>query len=148
MLKEILKNYRKKAICATLGRSSTGIMVIIFIAFMIVMVEYAVPSGDIKLIVKLGITYMFVNIFRAMATFFEDFSNINMEKNICADYREKIFVKLQNMKQADMDFLKAGDILENMLNDTKEISKYYTWGIDRSYAGGVFRLIGQLLWFL
>ena len=145
MLKEILKNYRKKAICATLGRSSTSIMVIIFIAFMIVMVEYAVPSGDIKLIVKLGITYMFVNIFRAIATFFEDFSDINMEKNICADYREKIFVKLQNMKQADMDFLKAGDILENMLNDTKEVSKYYIWGIDRSYAGGVFRLIGSLL---
>ncbi len=145
MFKEIFNNYRKKAICATLGRSATSIMVIVFIAFMIVMVEYAIPSGDINLIVKLGITYMFVNIFRAIATLFEDFSDINMKKNICADYREKIFVKLQNMKQADIESLKTGDILENMLNDTKEVSKYYTWGIDRSYMGGVFRLIGSLL---
>lgn len=145
MFKEIFNNYRKKALCATLGRSATSIMVIVFIAFMVVMVEYAIPSGDIKLIVKLGITYMFVNLFRTIATLFEDFSDINMEKNVGADYREKIFVKLQNMKQADMDYLKAGDILENMLNDTKEVSKYYTLGIDHSYTGGVFRLIGTLL---
>ncbi len=145
MLKEIFNNYRKKALCATLGRSATSIMVIVFIAFMIVMVEYAIPSGDINLIVKLGITYMFVNIFRAIVTLFEDFSDVNMEKNICADYREKIFVKLQNMKQADMDCLEVGVVLENILNDTKEVAKYYTWGINRSYAGGVFRLMGSLL---
>ena len=89
MFKEIFNNYRKKALCATLGRSATSIMVIVFIAFMIVMVEYAIPSGDINLIVKLGITYMFVNIFRAIVTLFEEFCDVNMDlcrlsrKNIC-----------------------------------------------------------------
>lgn len=144
MFEEIFKNYKKSAIYSTLGRTGTSIMVVIFIAFMIVMVEYAIPSGDSKLIVKLGIAYIFVNILRAITTFGEDFAEIKMEKDIAADYREKIFLKLQNMKQIELDTLKAGDVLESMLNDTKEISKYYTSGIDRSYAGGVLRLIGTL----
>lgn len=133
------------AIHASLGRMATSFMVIIFITFMILMVEYAIPSGDIKLIGKLGLVYVFVNILRAVATFYEDFSDIEMEKNVSADYREKIFIKLQNMKQAEIDYLKVGDILENMLNDTKEVGKFYTWGIDRSYTGGLLRLIGTLV---
>lgn len=145
MLKEIFNNYKKSAINSTLGRIATGVMVVVFISFMIAMVEFAIPSGDVKLIVKLGTTYVFVNILRAIATFWEDFSEIKMEKDVAADYREKIFVKLQNMKQTEIDHLKAGEILENMLNDTKEVSKYYTWGIDRSYAAGLLRLMGSLI---
>lgn len=148
MFREIFKNYKKYAIWCTLGRAATSIMVVVFIVFMIVMVEYAIPSGDMKLIAKLGITYLFVNLLRAIVTFWEDFADVNMEKNIAADEREKIFVKLQNMKQAEIDQLKTGDVLENMLNDTKEVSKYYIRGIDRSYTGGVLRLIGCLLVFM
>ncbi len=144
MFQEIFKNYKKSAIHSTLGRTLTSIMVVIFIAFMIIMVEYAIPSGDSKLIVKLGMSYVFVNILRAITTFYEDFSETKMEKDIAADYREKIFLKLQNMKQIEIDSLKAGDILENMINDTKEVSKYYEDGIDRSYTAGVLRLIGTL----
>lgn len=144
MFQEIFKNYKKSAIHSTLGRTLTSIMVVIFIAFMIIMVEYAIPSGNRQLIIKLGIAYIFVNIVRAITTFYEDFSETKMEKDIVADYREKIFLKLQNMKQIEIDTLKAGDILENMINDTKEVSKYYIDGIDRSYAGGVLRLVGTL----
>ena len=144
MFQEIYKNYKKSAIHSTLGRTLTSIMVVIFIAFMIIMVEYAIPSGNRQLIIKLGIAYIFVNIVRAITTFYEDFSETTMEKDIAADYREKIFLKLQNMKQIEIDTLKAGDILENMINDTKEVSKYYIDGIDRSYAGGVLRLVGTL----
>lgn len=144
MFQEIFKNYKKSAIHSTLGRTLTSIMVVIFIAFMIIMVEYAIPSGDSKLIVKLGMSYVFVNILRAITTFYEDFSETKMEKDIAADYREKIFLKLQNMKQIEIDTLKAGDILENMINDTKEVSKYYIDGINRSYTAGVLRLIGTL----
>lgn len=144
MFQEIFKNYKKSAIHSTLGRTLTSIMVVIFIAFMIIMVEYAIPSGDSKLIVKLGMSYVFVNILRAITTFYEDFSETKMEKDIAADYREKIFLKLQNMRQIEIDTLKAGDILENMINDTKEVSKYYIDGIDRSYTAGVLRLIGTL----
>ncbi len=144
MFQEIFKNYKKSAIHSTLGRTLTSIMVVIFIAFMIIMVEYAIPSGNRQLIIKLGIAYIFVNIVRAITTFYEDFSETTMEKDIAADYREKIFLKLQNMKQIEIDTLKAGDILENMINDTKEVSKYYIDGIDRSYAGGVLRLVGTL----
>ena len=144
MFREIFKNYKKSAIHSTLGRTLTSVMVIIFIAFMIAMVEYAIPSGNRQLIIKLGITYIFVNVVRAITTFYEDFSETTMEKDIAADYREKIFLKLQNMKQIDLDTLNAGDILENMINDTKEVAKYYMDGIDRSYAGGVLRLVGTL----
>lgn len=144
MFQEIFRNYKKSAIHSTLGRTLTSVMVIIFIAFMIAMVEYAIPSGDRELIVKLGIAYIFINIVRAITTFYEDFSETTMEKDIAADYREKIFLKLQNMKQIDLDTLNAGDILENIINDTKEVSKYYEDGINRSYAGGVLRLIGTL----
>lgn len=144
MFQEIFKNYKKSAIHSTLGRTLTSIMIVIFIAFMIIMVEYAIPSGDSKLIIKLGMSYVFVNILRAVTTFYEDFSETKMEKDIAADYREKIFLKLQNMKQIEIDTLKAGDILENMINDTKEVSKYYIDGIDRSYTAGVLRLIGTL----
>lgn len=145
MLKEIVKQYKKSAIHSTLGRVATSVMVIVFISFMIVMVEYGIPSGDIELITKLGIAYVFVNILRAVTTFWEDFSEVKMEKDVAADFRERIFVKLQNMKQAEIDHLKAGDILENMLNDTKEIAKYFTWGIGRSYSAGLLRLIGTLV---
>ncbi len=144
MLKEIFKAYKKIAIHSTLGRIATSIMVVVFISFMVIMVEFAIPSKDIDLIIKLGILYLLVNILRAIATFWEDFSEVKLEKNVEADYREKIFVKLQNMKQFEIEQLKAGDILENMLNDTKEVARYYTWGIDRSYAAGLLRLIGSL----
>lgn len=144
MFKKIWNEYKKLAFHASLGRTLTSVMVVVFIAFMIVMVEFAIPSGDLKLIIKLGISYVIVNVIRAMATFYEDFSDNNLQRNMEADYREKIFVKLQNMKQIEMDQLSAGGILENMLNDTKEIARYWTWGIDRSYTGGLLRLVGCL----
>lgn len=144
MFRKIWDEYKKLAFHASLGRTLTSVMVVVFIAFMIVMVEFAIPSGDLKLIIKLGISYVIVNVIRAVATFYEDFSDNNLQRNMEADYREKIFVKLQNMKQIEMDQLSAGSILENMLNDTKEIARYWTWGIDRSYTGGLLRLIGCL----
>lgn len=142
MFRKIWNEYKKLAFHASLGRALTSMMVVVFIAFMIVMVEFAIPSGDFKLIIKLGISYVIVNVIRAVATFYEDFSDNNLQRNMEADYREKIFVKLQNMKQIEMDQLSAGGILENMLNDTKEIARYWTWGIDRSYTGGLLRLVG------
>ncbi len=145
MLKEIFNHYKKIAIYAILGRIATTVMVIVFISFMIVMVEFAIPSGDIELIVKIGIMYAFVNILRAVATFGEEFSETKMVKDIAADYREKIFVKLQKMQQADIDYLKVGDILENMLNDTKEVARFFVWGVNFPYVGGLFRLIGTLV---
>lgn len=145
MFKEIWNSYKKLAMHSTLGRVLTSIMVVVFIAFMIVMVEFAIPNGDIQLIVKLGVIYMFVNILRAITTFYEDFSENALEKNVEADYREKIFVKLQNMKQIEIERLNAGSILENILNDTKEVGKYWTWGIDRPYSAGLLRLVGSLI---
>lgn len=58
MFQEIFKNYKKSAIHSTLGRTLTSVMVVIFIAFMIIMVEYAIPSGNRQLIIKLGIAYI------------------------------------------------------------------------------------------
>lgn len=145
MFKGIWNSYRKLAIHSTLGRILTSIMVVVFIAFMIVMVEFAIPNGDTQLIIKLGIIYMFVNILRAITTFYEDFSENSLEKNVEADYREKIFVKLQNMKQIEIERLNAGSILENILNDTKEVGKYWMMGINRTYSAGLLRLVGSLV---
>ncbi len=144
MFREIWSRYRKMAINAAMGSTVTTIAIVLFITFMIIMVEYAVPSGDIKLIVKLGVIYVVVNLFRAVVNFWEDFAETDLQKNVEADYREKIFVKLQNMQQSEIDHLNAGNVLENMLNDTKEMGKYWDWGIDRSYTRGLLRLIGTL----
>lgn len=144
MFREIWSRYRKMAINASMGSIITTIAIVLFITFMIVMVEYAVPSGDIKLIVKLGVIYVIVNLFRAVVNFWEDFAATDLQKNVEADYREKIFVKLQNMQQSEIDHLNAGNVLENMLNDTKEMGKYWELGIDRSYTRGLLRLIGTL----
>ena len=120
-------------------------MVVAFIAYMIVMVEYAIPSKNIKLILILGISYFVVNILRAIATFFEDFNDAGFEKELQADYREKIFKKLQNTKQSELDKIQVGEILENIINDTKEFSMWYGTGICRSYFAGIVRLVGTLL---
>lgn len=120
-------------------------MVVAFIAYMIVMVEYAIPSKNIKLILILGISYFSVNILRAIATFFEDFNDTGFEKELQADYREKIFKKLQNTKQSELDKIQVGEILENIINDTKEFSMWYGTGICRSYFAGIVRLVGTLL---
>lgn len=144
MFREVWSRYRKKAMNAVLGNFFTTVMITVFIAFMIVMVEFAVPSGDVKLIVKLGVSYIVVNLLRATVNFWEDFAENDLQKNMEADYREKIFVKLQNMQQIEIDRLNAGNVLENMLNDTKEIAKYWDWGIDRSYTRGLLRLVGTL----
>lgn len=120
-------------------------MVVAFIAFTIVMVEYAIPSKDIKLIIVLGISYFGVNILRSVATFFEDFNNEGFEKELQADYRQKIYIKLQNTKQSNLDKIRVGEILENIINDTKEFSRWYGTGICRSYFGGIVRLIGTLI---
>ena len=50
ILLKLLKNLEKEINCFILIR-----MVVVFIAFTIVMVEYAIPSKDIKLIIILGI---------------------------------------------------------------------------------------------
>lgn len=144
MFSKIWNSYKRLAIHSSLGRILTSIMVVVFIAFMIVMVEFAIPNGDIELIVKLGIVYMLVNILRAITTFYEDFSENALQKNVEADYREKIFAKLQNMKQIEIECLNAGSVLENILNDTKEVGKYWMDGINRSYFAGLLRLVGSL----
>lgn len=119
-------------------------MVVAFIAYTIIMVEYAIPSKDINLILILGISYFVVNILRSITTFFEDLNDVGLEKELQADYREKIYKKLQNIKQSNIDKVRVGEILENIINDTKEFSKWYGAGICRSYFGGIVRLLGTL----
>lgn len=109
------------------------------------MVEYAIPSEDINLIIKSGIAYFIINILRSITTLFEDLNSESFEKELEADYREKIYQKIQNMKQKDLDKIRVGEILENIINDTKEISRWFTSGICRAYFGGIIRLIGTLL---
>ncbi len=144
MLKKIFKEYKKQVLKVSLGRIGTSIMVITFISFMIIMIEYAIPSKDINLIIKLGVIYFIVNIFRGLITIYEDINHNAFEKEIEADYREKIFLKLHKMKQKEIDRIKVGEVLENVINDTKEFSKYYTFGICRAYFGGILRLLGTL----
>lgn len=145
MLKEIKEQYRKETIKIAIGWFITSIMVVTFIAFTIVMVEYAIPSKDINLIIKLGIIYFGLNILRAIATFYEDLNHEAFDVKVQADYREKIFIKLQKMNQSEIDKIRVGEILENMLNDTKEFSRFYGTGICRSYYGGIIRLLGTLI---
>lgn len=144
MFKELWKRYKKETIKILAGWALTSIMVVLFIAFMIVMVEYAIPSKDIGLIIKLSILYFGVNILRTVATFFEDLNDGGYTKAIEADYREKIFLKVQRISQNELDRMKLGEVLENILNDTKEVGKYIGSGIARSYCGGVMRLLGTL----
>ena len=120
-------------------------MVVVFIAFMIVMVEYAIPSKDVKLIILLGISYFCVNILRSIATFFEDLNDEGFQKELEADYREKIYIKLQKTTQSEIDKIRVGEILENIINDTKEFARWYGTGICRSYFAGIIRLVGTLL---
>lgn len=110
-----------------------------------IMVEYAIPSKDINLIIVVGVIYFGVNILRAVANFFEDLNDEGFEKEIESDYRERIYLKLQNMKQNELDKIRVGEILENIINDTKEFSRWYGTGICRSYLGGIIRLVGVLL---
>ena len=144
MLEQIKKQYKKETIKIAIGWTLTSIMVVLFISFTIIMIEYAIPSKDINLIIKLGIIYLGVNILRAIVTFFEDLNTDAFTTKIQADYREKIFVKLPKMNQNEIDKIRVGEILENMLNDTKEFSKFYGIGICMSYYGGVIRLLGTL----
>lgn len=120
-------------------------MVVAFIAYTIVMIEYAIPSKDINLILIFGISYFAINILRSIATFFEDLNDVGFEKELQANYREKIYKKLQNTKQSELDKIQVGEILENIINDTKEFSKWYGTGICRSYFAGIVRLVGTLL---
>jgi len=145
MLKDIIKNYKKQSFKVAIGWLITSLMIVAFIAFTIVMVEYAIPSKDINLIIKLGLAYFGVNILRSIATFFEDFSDEELNKELEADYREKIYLKLQKLTQSEIDKIKVGEILENIINDTKEFSKWYGTGICRTYLAGLVRLVGTLL---
>ena len=144
MLKSIYNNYKKQARNTAIGWFLTSIMVVIFISFTIVMVEYAIPSKNIKLIIILSVIYFCVNIFRAITTFFEDINSESFIKELEADYREKIYFKIQDLKENELDQIKAGEILENMLNDTKDIARFYSDGIIRSYCGGIVRLLGTI----
>lgn len=119
-------------------------MVVFFIAYTIVMVEYAIPSKDINIILIVGISYFVVNVLRAIATFFESLNNASFEKELHADYREKIYKKIQNTKQSNIDKLRVGEILENIINDTKEFSTWYGIGICKSCLAGIVRLLGTL----
>lgn len=144
MLKSIYNNYKKQARNTAIGWFLTSIMVVIFISFTIVMVEYAIPSKNIELIIVLSVIYFLVNILRAIATFFEDLNSEAFIKELEADYREKIYFKIQDLKESELDKIKTGEVLENILNDTKEIARFYSDGIIRSYCGGIVRLLGTI----
>ena len=144
MVRELKKTYKKDIAKVSLGRILVIIMVVIFMSFMIVMVEYAIPSKNMKLVVDLGIIYFVVAFFRMLATYFEHIEQEISLKRIEADYREKVFLKLLKLKEKEIDKVRVGEILENIINDTKEISKYYTMGVTRSYFGGALRLLGTL----
>lgn len=120
-------------------------MVVAFIAFTIIMVEYAIPSQDINKIIIVGIIYFGVNILRSITTLFEDLNDEAFIKELEADYREKIYIKLQKTAQSEIDKIRVGEILETIINDTKEFANWYGVGICRSYLAGVVRLIGTLL---
>lgn len=145
MLKEIFKNYKKQAIKLVIRMVYYQYYGCSIYSIYDVMVEYAIPSKNIKLILILGISYFAVNILRAIATFFEDLNDVGFEKELQADYREKIYKKLQNTKQSELDKIQVGEILENIINDTKEFSMWYGTGICRSYFAGIVRLVGTLL---
>lgn len=142
MLHEIMKSYKKQAIKLAIGWTIASLFIVLFIAFTMLMVEYAIPSRSIKIVIILGATYFVVNILRTITTFYEDFKHEELQKTIEADYRKKIFYKLNNLSQKELDGLKVGEVLENIINDTKEFAKYYTEGICRSYFGGIVRLVG------
>ncbi len=144
MLKELMKTYKKDMAKVSLGRILTSIMVVAFIAFMIVMVEYAIPSGNIKLIVDFGIIYFGISILRMATTYFEHIGHEAFQKEVESDYREKVFLKLLKLKEKEIDKVRVGEILENIINDTKEMSKYFTYGLTRPYLGGALRLLGTL----
>lgn len=135
MLQEIIKRYKKQTIKIAISRTLTSVMVVTFITFMLIMIEYAIPSKNIKLIIQIGIMYFAVNILRSIITLYESICHNVFEKEFEADYREKIFVKLQKTKQNEIDKIRVGEILENIINDTKEFAKYYTHGITRAYLG-------------
>lgn len=145
MLKEIIRNYKKQSYNVALGWFITSLFIILFVVFTIVMIEYAVPSKNINKVITFGIIYFLVNIFRAVFNFFEDLSDVHLAKELEADYREKIYIKLQKLSQKEIDKIKVGEILENIINDTKEFSRWYGTGICRTYFGGVVRLVGILL---
>ena len=120
-------------------------MVVVFIIFTIVMVEYAIPSKEIKLIIVLGISYFGVNILRSIVTFFENFNKEIFQKELESDYREKIYLKLQKITQSEIDKIKVGEILENIINDTQKIAIAYDAGFFRAYFAGALRLVGILI---
>lgn len=122
----------------------SSIIIVAFVAFTMIMIEYAIPSNNISLIIILGLIYFGVNILRAIANFFEDLNHEGFQKELEADYREKIFLKLQHTKQKEIDRIQVGEILENIINDTKEFSKWYGDGICRAYFGGILRAAGVL----
>lgn len=145
MLNELTKNYKKKMIQIAIAWILTSVMVVVFTAFTIVMIEYAVPSKNINLIIELGLIYFGVNVLRAITTFWEDIADESFVKEIEADYREKIYLKLQKTKQEEIDQMRTGAVIENIINDTKEIGRYYGRGICTPIIGGVARLIGMIL---
>ena len=148
MLHEIIKNYKRQAIKVAFGWTIASLFIVLFIAFTMIMVEYAVPSGNIKTIIIVGVIYFGVNILRAVTTFYEDFNDQELQKTVEADYREKVFSKLNTLKQKELDKLRVGEVLENILNDTKEFANYYNEGVCRSYFGGIVRLIGVVAIFM
>lgn len=145
MLKELRKKYQTKMAKIAVGWFLTSIMVVVFMAFTIIMIEYAIPSQNIELIIILGISYFLVNIIRAITTFFEDLCSEGYTKEFQSHYRKKVFHQLQQLTITETDRCKAGEILQSMLNDTKEVARYWETGIVRSYIGGPVRLIGTIL---
>ena len=52
---------------------------------------------------------------------------------------------MQKLNQSEIDKIRVGEILENIINDTKEFSRWYGTGVCRSYLAGIVRLAGTLL---
>lgn len=148
VLKEVMhfKDYKKKYRKVAIGWSITSVAAtVLFPLCMYAMLEYAIPNSNRNLVITLGISYFFINILRAISTFYEDLNHESVVREMAADYREELYSKLQKVKQSYLDKVKAGEILECMINDTLQIGRYFPDGIAMVYYGGLFRFTATLL---
>lgn len=142
ILRDILnfKDYKQKGKKLIIARTMVSIVAAFFFPLcMLVLMEYAIPNQNIQWIVIGGIVFFVVNILRAIVTYNEGFKAAEFSQGIAGDYREELFIKLQKIKQKQMDQYKAGNMIESMINDTKQIASYFSDGIVRVYFAGLAR---------
>ena len=141
----LLKYLKKYWWCAILAPSFMILEVamdLVLISYMANMVDNAIPSGDLNLILKVGLMMISVVAIGVLGGILSGvFTNIT-SYNFANDLRKDVFKKIMNLSYDQTDKFKTGSLVTRVTNDITQIQNFVSMALRMLIRALSFFILG------